>query len=79
MSRSFVDTNILIYLVSHESDQDAATKSAKAREFIGRTEGFLISVQVLNEFTTACLAKQLVDASSVQGHVKRFCRFFRCR
>jgi predicted nucleic acid-binding protein len=71
MNKAFVDTNLLIYMVS-----DDAAKSAKTRNLLRNGGEFVISVQVLNEFTAACLRKELVEASSVPGHVRRFCRFF---
>lgn len=48
----------------------------KTRNLFESGGEFVISVQVLNEFTAACLRKKLVEVSSVPDHVRRFWRFF---
>lgn len=50
MSRLFIDSNIVLYLLSAD-----ASKADKAEAIISR--GGVISVQVLNEVTSVCLRK----------------------
>ncbi len=50
MSRTFVDSNVILYLLSADSAK------ADRAEFI-LNQGAIISVQVLNEITSVCLRK----------------------
>jgi predicted nucleic acid-binding protein len=50
VSRSFIDSNVILYLLSADSAK------ADRAEFI-LNQGAIISVQVLNEITSVCLRK----------------------
>lgn len=54
MTNAFLDTNILVYMLSSEP-----TKAARARELVAN--GGVISVQVLNEFALVARRKHAMD------------------
>ena len=69
-ARPFFDTNILLYLLS-----DDAAKADKAEELLGA--GGVISVQVLNEFTSVAtrkLAMSIAEVREVLNTVRGICR-----
>lgn len=53
--KAFIDTNILIYFISSDSD-----RKAKAREVILGSSDAVISSQVISEFISTCLQKRLL-------------------
>jgi predicted nucleic acid-binding protein len=65
----FLDSNVLLYLLSSEP-----AKADRAEALIER--GGVISVQVLNEFTSVAsrkLAMRLPDVREILSTVRRFC------
>ncbi len=67
----FLDTNILIYSV----DGNESAKQPKAIEIVSRAiddGGFLISVQVLNEFSNIALLKLKMTVSEVREFISMF-------
>jgi predicted nucleic acid-binding protein len=68
--KPFFDTNVLLYLLS---DDDA--KADKAEELLGA--GGVVSVQVLNEFTSVAtrkLSMPIADVREVLNTVRAICR-----
>ena len=66
--RPFVDTNVLLYLLSAD-----ATKADKAEALLG--DGIIISVQVLNEFANVARRKLQMpwpDLSQTLADIRRF-------
>ena len=66
----FIDTNILIYLLSEDS-----TKADVAQELL-RARG-VVSVQVLNEFVSVAMRKlglRLDEVQELLGAIRHFCR-----
>jgi predicted nucleic acid-binding protein len=60
MSGSFIDTNVLVYLLSTD-----AAKAARARELLDA--GGVISVQVLNEVANVLVRKQKLPWAEVHA------------
>lgn len=58
--RVFIDTNILIYLIS-----DDARKKIKAKEILFSSGEPVISSQVISEFANACLTKNLLKLDKI--------------
>lgn len=70
---TFLDTNVLIYSI----DGKAPTKQVVAREIVVsavRGGGFLISAQVLNEFSNIALLKLKLSVEEVRKFVSFFSR-----
>lgn len=70
MSRSFFDSNVILYLLSAD-----AAKADKAEEIVAG--GGVISVQVLNEVTSVCRRKLKMswgDVAAVLAAVKSACK-----
>jgi predicted nucleic acid-binding protein len=68
--KPFFNTNILLYLLSEDSE-----KADKAEELLGA--GGVISVQVLNEFTSVAtrkLSMPIADVREVLNTVREICR-----
>jgi len=64
--RIFVDTNIFIYLFS-KSDEE---KRGKCREFFNKADinaQFVVSIQVINEFTAVMLQKFKIPTDEVKS------------
>ena len=69
MSKSFFDTNVLLYLLS-----DNAAKADRAEEIIG--DGGDISIQVLNEFASVAARKlgmSYAEIRDVLGSIRSAC------
>ena len=67
----FLDTNVLVYSV----DQKDPTKQRKAREIVAtaiRGQDFIISAQVLNEFSNIALLKLKMTVPEVRKFVSIF-------
>lgn len=60
MTRAFFDSNVILYLISGDAD-----KAAKSEALVA--EGGVISVQVLNEFTSVALRKYGLPWSRIRG------------
>ena len=70
---TFLDTNVLIYSI----DGKDPAKQVVAREIVVsavRGGGFLISAQVLNEFSNIALLKLKLSVEEVRKFVSFFCR-----
>jgi predicted nucleic acid-binding protein len=68
--KSFFDTNILLYLLSED-----AAKADKAEKVLGA--GGVVSVQVLNEFTSVAtrkLSMPIAEVREVLNTVRAICR-----
>lgn len=59
MNRVFIDTNVLLYLLSADT-----TKADRAEEIL--EEGGVVSVQVLNEFVAVALRKLKLSLSEIR-------------
>jgi len=71
--RIFVDTNVLIYFISHEKK-----KKLQARNIIFSSEEVYISSQIISEFISVCFSKNLLkteDVISVANHFLEALRF----
>lgn len=67
MNKVFFDTNLLIYLATgDEKMQETIIRISSENDFS------FISVQVLNEFTSVCLKKQLLPIIKIQKYVNEF-------
>jgi predicted nucleic acid-binding protein len=67
---AFLDTNILIYLLSAD-----ASKADRAGELLER--GGIVSVQVLNEFTAVAIRKlhmKVVEIREILATVRQLCK-----
>ncbi len=60
MSKLFVDSNVILYLLSGD-----ANKANKAEEIVAA--GGMISVQVLNEVTSVCHKKLKMDWAEIEA------------
>lgn len=60
MTKAFFDSNIILYLISGDVDKAARSEALVA-------EGGVISVQVLNEFTSVALRKYKLPWSRIRG------------
>ncbi|MDX9766590.1 MAG: PIN domain-containing protein [Ectothiorhodospiraceae bacterium] len=70
MARPFLDTNILLYLLSAD-----ATKANLAEDIVA--QGGTISVQVLNEFAAVAGRKLRLDVAEIRevlGPIRTLCR-----
>ena len=65
MTSAFLDTNVLVYLLSSEP-----SKAARARELL--VGGGIISVQVLNEFALVARRKYAMDWDDLEGTLGGF-------
>ena len=65
MTSAFLDTNVLVYLLSSEP-----SKAARARELL--VGGGVISVQVLNEFALVARRKYAMDWDDLEGTLGGF-------
>jgi len=63
----FVDTNVLIYFISAEE-----SKKAKAKEVIFSGQEVYISSQVIAEFISVCLSKNLLPIEEIISLVDNF-------
>ena len=70
--KAFIDTNILIYFISSDSD-----RKAKAREVILGSSDAVISSQVISEFISTCLQKRLLNIEEVSEASHGFMRALR--
>ena len=64
-SRAFLDTNVLVYLLS-----SAAAKAARARELVANDN--IISVQVLNEFALVARRKHAMEWNDLEAALDEF-------
>ncbi len=69
--RVFVDTNLLIYSISNDAD-----KKLKVENLLQQELDFVISTQVINEFTHTCLRKKLLPLTEIRRIVSDFFLFF---
>ncbi len=60
MTRAFFDSNVILYLISGDADKAARSEALVA-------EGGVISVQVLNEFTSVALRKYGLPWSRIRS------------
>ena len=70
---TFIDSNILVYSI----DDNSPEKQRKARAIVARAIGgcgFMVSAQVLNEFTNVALAKMRLTLPEVGKFVAVFKR-----
>ena len=67
MSSFFLDSNLLIYLATSEGE-----KYNRINSILNADETAFISIQVLNEFTAACLKKQLLDHFQIEKYVHEY-------
>ncbi|MBI4648875.1 MAG: PIN domain-containing protein [Bacteroidia bacterium] len=67
MNKSFIDSNILVYLASTNID-----KANKAKELLNKGEELFISIQVLNEFSAVCFKKELAPHEKIKKYVEEF-------
>ena len=70
---TFIDSNILVYSI----DDNSPEKQRKARAIVARAiggHGFMVSAQVLNEFTNVALAKMRLTLPEVGKFVTVFNR-----
>ena len=65
MTSAFLDTNVLVYLLSSEP-----SRAARARELL--VGGGVISVQVLNEFALVARRKYAMDWDDLEGILDGF-------
>lgn len=68
--RTFIDTNVLVYLFSDESQ-----KQQRADELLTSappTETLVISTQVIGEFVNVCLRRRLLDESEAAALIDVF-------
>jgi predicted nucleic acid-binding protein len=63
----FLDTNILIYASS-----DKEPKKSKARRIVLSEDDLVISSQVISEFISVCIQKQLLKAEEINLYVNEF-------
>lgn len=63
----FIDTNILVYYIS-----DDETKKLKAKDVIFSYPDSVISAQVVSEFASICLTKNLLPEDEVQTLLNGF-------
>ena len=70
---TFIDSNVLVYSI----DDNSPEKQRKARAIVARAiggHGFMVSAQVLNEFTNVALAKMRLTIPEVGKFVAVFKR-----
>jgi predicted nucleic acid-binding protein len=67
--RVFIDTNILIYFIS-----DRTEKKEMAKEAIYSASTVVVSSQVINEFISTCLKKNLLGLDAVTEVSNEFMR-----
>jgi predicted nucleic acid-binding protein len=65
--RIFVDTNLLVYFISSEKD-----KKQKVKEIIFSNQEVYISSQVVNEFISVCLSKNLLELDEIKSLANNF-------
>ena len=68
---TFIDTNVIVYSV----DRKNPTKQRRAREIVAnaiRRQGYVISAQVLNEFSNIALLKLKMTVPEVRKFVSVF-------
>jgi predicted nucleic acid-binding protein len=70
--KSFLDSNIVIYLYSN----DESTKKAIAEKFLEHSEKIIISTQVLNEFIHVFRHKRKIDIDAIKKAVKELTELF---
>jgi predicted nucleic acid-binding protein len=67
----FLDSNLLIYAVSNELEKKQAVQKLLLVNY-----EFVISTQVLNEFSNICFKKNLLSLSDITKASQGFCQFF---
>jgi predicted nucleic acid-binding protein len=67
----FIDTNILIYTISND-----AVKREQAQNLLIRSNEFVISTQVINEFAHTCIRKNYLTEEQTQRVVQGYFAFF---
>ncbi len=65
--RIFVDTNLLIYFISNEKK-----KKLRAKEIIFSNQEAYISSQVISEFISVCLSKNLLGVDEITSLADNF-------
>ena len=65
--RIFVDTNLLIYFISNEKK-----KKLRAKEIIFSNQEAYISSQVISEFISVCLSKNLLGLDEITSLADNF-------
>ncbi len=71
MSSFFVDSNLLIYLATTDTD-----KTARIKTVLNTDNTAFISVQVLNEFTAVCFKKKLLTPEQIEKYVLEYKLYF---
>ncbi|MEK6775640.1 MAG: PIN domain-containing protein [bacterium] len=67
--KAFIDTNVLVYFISNDDE-----RKRKAREVMLSNAETVVSSQVINEFISTCLKKNLLSLDDVAGVSKGFMR-----
>ncbi len=71
IDKTFIDTNILVYLSSNdEIKKDIATK------FLYKLSNAVISTQVLGEFSNVAIRKKILTSNKLIEYIKHFERSF---
>ncbi len=68
----FIDSNLLIYSVSTEMSKRIAVESLFQKNY-----EFVISIQVVNEFSNVCFKKNLLSTTDLEKLVNGFFAFFK--
>lgn len=58
--KAFIDTNVLVYFISNDDE-----RKRKAREVMLSSAETVVSSQVINEFISTCLKKNLLSLDDV--------------
>jgi predicted nucleic acid-binding protein len=67
MNSFFLDSNQLVYLATENS-----AKAIKVKALLNKTDTAFISTQVLNEFTSVCFKKQLLEPEQIEKYVLEY-------
>lgn len=70
--KAFLDSNVLIYLPDENNP-----KGKMAFELLKSNNNFVISVQVLNEFTSVCFKKRLLEQERIEEYTEEFTSYFK--
>jgi predicted nucleic acid-binding protein len=70
--KSFLDSNIIIYLYSN----DEPVKKSISEKFLDDSENIIISTQVLNEFIHVFRHKRKIDTESIRKAVRELAELF---
>ena len=75
--RAFVDTNILIYLISDDERKKAIAEQVLVEDFDQRV--LVVSTQVINEFVAVSMRKDLLEVAETMQLAAEFMEIFECR